>query len=245
MALAFINILPHIKYDEFISTAFDGLIQMAETVDPKDCPCDKSANSPNCLWPLLHKDLKEISEKSTYRGVTIGNLMDSELSTRAGDRRAKQNLLLGQSDIIQKCLEKLALYSKTLGANLFAKVFQEKDKKLIEAIRVVHETLSLKLKLMGATHVGVVQTKHFIQKSREIVPGIADISDEEIRYQYSDFLRKLESFVEDKDKEEIFSLDIFRSFLNRELNLFLNVEVVIHILAVAATSMTVESIVES
>ena len=90
-----------------------------------------------------------------------------------------------------------------------------------------------------------MQTKHFIQKSREIVPGIADVSEEEIRYQYRDFLRKLESFVEDKDKEEIFSLDIFRSFFNRELNLFLNVEVVIHILAVAATSMTVESIVES
>ena len=242
-----VNILPHIKYDEFISIVVDGLRQMADSVDPKDCPCDKTANSPRCLWPLLHKDLKEIFDRSTYRGVTIGNLMDSELSTRAGERRAKQNLLLGKADIIQKCLEKLALYSRTLGANLFAKVFQEKDKKLIEAIRVVLdlETLSLKLKLTGSAHVAAVQSKHFIQKSREIVPGIDDISDEEIRYQYRDFLRKLESYVEDKDEGEIFSMDIFRSFLNSDLKLFLNVEVIIHILAVAATSITVESIVES
>ena len=40
-------------------------------------------------------------------------------------------------------------------------------------------------------------------------------------------------------------MDIFRSFLNSDLKLFLNVEVIIHILAVAATSITVESIVES
>ena len=40
-------------------------------------------------------------------------------------------------------------------------------------------------------------------------------------------------------------MDIFRTFLNSDLKLFLNVEVIIHILAVAATSITVESIVES
>ena len=118
---------------------------------------------------------------------------------------------------------------------------------MIEAIRVVFdlETSSLKLKLTGSAHVAAVQSKHFIEKSREIVPGIDDISDEEIRYQYRDFLRKLEDYVEDKDEGEIFSMDIFRTFLNSDLKLFLNVEVSIQILAVAATSIIVESIVES
>ena len=120
---------------------------MADTVDPKDCPCALNVDSVKCLWPLLHKDLREISVKSTFRGVTIGNLMSNELSTRAGQRRAQQNLLLDQAGLTQRCLERLKSYSRSLGNNLYAKVFQSEDKKMVESIRVVLdlETLAIKL----------------------------------------------------------------------------------------------------
>ena len=242
-----VSIMPHTKYDNFVATAVDGLATMAETVDPEDCPCGKDASSLKCFWPVLHKDLREIADKSTYRGVTMGNLMADELSTRAGARKTKENLMLDQKGVTKKCLEELKLYSKSLGSSLLAKVYQEEDKKLIETVRVVSdlETLALRLKLSGSAHVAAVQTKLFIQKSRELAPKLSDISDEELRYQYRDFLRKLERLIEDQDEDSIFTMDIFKNFLDSELKLYIDNELIVHILCLAATSISVESIVES
>ena len=155
--------------------------------------------------------------------------------------------MLNQDDLIKKCLDKLALYSKTLGLNLAAKVYQEKDRIMIETIRYFLdlETLSLKLKLSDSAHVAAIQSCSFVQKSRELVPAVSEISEEELSLQYRSFLRKLESFVEDKDEDEIKSMEVFKSFLSSDLGLYENIEYVIHILCVAATSITVESIVES
>ena len=130
-----VNILPHVKFDKFVAIAVDGLATMGETVDLEDCPCSKDRASVECHWPLLHKDVREISVKSTYRGVTITSLMSDELSTRAGRKRTKQNLLLNQEGIMHSCVEKLRIYSVTMGENFFSKVYQSEDKKLVESIR--------------------------------------------------------------------------------------------------------------
>ena len=58
-----VNILPHIKYDQFVDTVVETLDTLADTVDPADCPCLNTAGSPKCVWPVLHKDLKEIADK--------------------------------------------------------------------------------------------------------------------------------------------------------------------------------------
>ena len=105
--------------------------------------------------------------------------------------------------------------------------------------------MSIKLKLSGASHVAAVQSKLFIKKARELSTDLCDISDEELRFQYMDFLRKLEGHIEDQDEDVISSMNIFKSFLSSDLKLYHNVELIIHALCVAATSISVESIVES
>ena len=61
-----------------------------------------------------------------------------------------------------------------------------------------------------------------------------------------DFLRKLEAIIDtDTDESELKSMEIFRIFLSTEQKLYLNVEMVIQVLCDAATSMSVESVVES
>ena len=55
----------------------------------------------------------------------------------------------------------------------------------------------------------------------------------------------MEDLVEDIDANDLKSLDILRSFLNTNQKLYENVEIIIHILCVAATTMSVESVVES
>ena len=130
---------------------------------------------------------------STYRGVTIGNFVANELSTRAGDRRQKENLMLDKEGLIEKCLDELSEYSDRLGSNLIAKVYTNENRKLIESVRVVLdlESLSKKVKTAGAAHVAALDSKIFIKKSREISSKLSDISDQELRIQFRDFLRKL------------------------------------------------------
>ena len=222
-------------FDKFVEIV-SGLKTMATTVNPNLCPCSKDISSEKCLWPLLHKDYREIAATSTYKGVTIGKLMSNELSTRAGERRKKANLLLDQDGVAQKCFEELRMYSETLGTNLLGKVYDAEDKKLINSIRVLLdlESLAIKLKLSASAHVAALQTKSFIEKSREISPQISDISDQEMRIQFRDFLRKLEGYIDDIDEDDLKSIDIFRAFLNTTLKLYVN-----------ATCMSVESVVES
>ena len=66
-----------------------------------------------------------------------------------------------------------------------------------------------------------------------------------MRIQFRDFLRKLENFIDDIDEDELKSMTIFRAFLNTNLKLYENVELVVKIMCDAATSMSVESVVES
>ena len=241
-----VNMLPHIKFDKFVDIV-SGLTTMATTADPQDCICHQQAKSDKCLWPILHKDMQEVESKSTYRGVTIGNLVANELSTRAGDRRAQENLLLNQKGVSDKCVEQLKKYSESLGSSLLAKVYDAEDKKLINSIRAVLdlETLALKLKLSGSAHVAALQCKAFIEKSRDISPQVSDISDQELRLQFMDFLRKLEALVDDVDEDDLNSMEIFRAFLSTEHKLYVDVELVVQIMCDAATSMSVESVVES
>ena len=126
-------------------------------------------------------------------------------------------------------------------------VFSEDSKIMLESLKVLLdlETLALKVKLCGSAHVSAVQHKKFLEKARLFAPQIDDISDQELRLQFNHFLRKLEKHVESIDEHNLRSLDLFRDFLNTSLELYKDVEIVVYILCRAATSLGLESIVES
>ena len=152
------SILPHIKYDLFVSTVETAFAKMSDTIDPKLCPCAVQAGSKDCLWPLLHKDLLEIRTKSTYRGVPVGQLVAEELSTRAGTKKTRENQLLDQDGIISRCQEKLKVYVEILCSKLFENVYSVEDKKMIESLRVLFDmkTLAMKIKSSGSAHVASI-----------------------------------------------------------------------------------------
>ena len=63
--------------------------------------------------------------------------------------------------------------------------------------------------------------------------------------QYRTFLDKLELYVDSLDEDEMRSLLILRDFLSTKLELYKGVEMIVHLMASAATAMSVESLVES
>ena len=49
------------------------------TVNPQDCTCSAVIDTAGCLWPILHKDMREMTEINKYRSVPVGVLMSNDL----------------------------------------------------------------------------------------------------------------------------------------------------------------------
>ena len=58
-------------------------------------------------------------------------------------------------------------------------------------------------------------------------------------------MRVIENQIDDIERDKLESMDIFRLLLSPDLKLYLNIESIVHILCTAATTMSVESVVES
>ena len=90
-----------------------------------------------------------------------------------------------------------------------------------ESLRVLldMETLAMKIKSSGSAHVASIQCKNFIEKARQIVPNLTEITDQEIRLQYRDFLRVIENQLEMIVEKKLDSMDIFKLLLCPDLKL--------------------------
>ena len=194
---------------------------------------------------LLHKDLREI-DSCYYRGVPVGVLHDKELNTRKGQEREQQNLLINKEQLIKNCLLELKKLSVEMSERLSKNVFDEKTKKLINSVRVILdlEGLGRRVKLFGSAYVSALGSEQFLIQSKVILPNLG-ISDSELRLQYRSFLDKLELHVDSLDEDEMRSLLLLKDFLGTKLELYKGVEMIVHLMASAATAMSVESLVES
>ena len=90
-----------------------------------------------------------------------------------------------------------------------------------------------------------ITTNKFHLSWGSIVQNIGAFSDQEIRPQYRDFLRIIENQIDVIEKDKLDSIGIFRHLLSPSFKLYLNIETILHILCPAATTMSVESVVES
>ena len=173
--------------------------------------------------------------------------MTNDLQTRQGKRVEQENLLTNKQDIMDKCMGQLGDFSQELSTELDATDFTEGSKLVLDSSRVILdlETLAIKVKLCGSAHVAAVQNSKFIEKARVFGPQLEEISDQELRLQFHQFIRKLEDHVEGIDENKLRSLNLFRDFLSTSLGLYKDVEIIVYILCRAATSMGLESIVES
>ena len=80
------------------------------------------------------------------------------------------------------------------------------------------------------------------------VPSLEVISDEVIRNQYKNFILKITNIFEGlcvKDMKDIDSREVFRKLFSTKDKLYEDVQVILHISAVAATKSSCESVLES
>ena len=106
-------------------------------------------------------------------------------------------------------------------------------------------SLALKVKQKGAAHVLALDGEQFTKVSKQLATNIVDVPDSEIRIQFREFIRRLERHVAQLNEEDLCSIKLIKVFLETERKLYVDIEMVMHVICVAAASMSAESVIES
>ena len=131
--------------------------------------------------------------------------------------------------------------------DLTENIFDEKVIETIEIIRFITDlkSLALQLKTNGSVAIGHQNAELFVIKARKITDAITNIPDEAIKENYMKFLCKLENHTLKTREKDLDSLNLIKDFLNTNYHLYEGVELILHIITVAAVKISVESLVES
>ena len=251
-----VDMLPHDKFDRFHSVVISKFNSMAASVDHPTCI---SSHGSKCQWPMLHLDLEEIKTLGSYRGIPMAQSYGKEINTRMGERRAARNAEDERQGIpivkAQKDLQKLV---QRMYEDLNNHIYDESDKSLLKTLRPIIDlrSLALKVKQKGAAHVLALDGEQFTKVSKQLATNIADVPDSEIRIQFRKFIRRLKTHVvqlskEDQthvvqlSEEDLSSIELIKIFLESERKLYLDIEMIMHVICVADERMSVKSVIES
>ena len=222
------------------------LEKMMTSVEVAKCPCSKEKEEEVCLWPVLHRDIKELQEKSMYRGVLIGCLAEEGSKTRVGTEQTKRVALLDLEKVVETVTKRAVSVVSFLCNGLSTNVYSNNDIIYLDNIR---RLLDLKLLIAAieqssAASVSSNRYRSWLDAAKFVEPDLfARITADELRMQYREFVRRLGQLattLSTKDNTEIFGL-----FLDPNLNHFKDIESVLSVMARAGVAMGLESVVES
>jgi hypothetical protein len=205
--------------------ALDNMLNFKEVTD---CACsilydysngvyaegEEETASEVCEWKVLHGDIRELKESSTYRGVVIGCLVEDGSKTRVGRKLNKSNQLIDFDKVIKTVTERAASTARFLLDGLSANVYSETEATIIENIRRLLDlrTLSNIVQLHGPATVSSSRYRSFVDAARFLAKAkdqdlFNKVNADELRIQYRTFVDRLSKLqLGDKGNTEIFSL---------------------------------------
>ena len=153
-----------------------------------------------------------------------------EINTWMGQTKAASNTEDKRwGIIITKAQQDLQNLVKRMHADLDNNVYDQNER-----------SLALKVKEKGAVHFAAFDAIEFNRVTKQLATNIVDVTDTKIRIQFWEFIRRLERHVAPLDKKELSITELIKVFLESERRLYVDIEVVMHAICVAATSMSVE-----
>ena len=178
-------------------------------------------------------------------GVTISDDHDvGGYQTRLGESINQINFFTNPFDLAKKNL--VELY-KTMDNSLTRTIFSDNVIETTKIIRFLTDlkSLAMKLKVHEAVMIGHQNATLFVEKGQQLTDTVASIPDSPIKETCMPFLRKLEKHTIDIKEQDLDSLNLIRDFLSSHQCLYEGVELIIHIIGIAAIKISVESVVES
>jgi hypothetical protein len=196
-----------------------------------------------CCWPNLHKEKPDL-KKGIFRNQPLAAKHPEYRHTRAGELKVDEERNKNQ---IEEEIKKLRAFVSRLHADLESKVFDDEDTEYINLLRPITDlkSLAIQLKTEGVETIFERTQNDFIVIAKEVAPRMKTYDVDDIKKQYSIFLRKLRVLCENRRNKDIKSRCILNEFFSTKLAIYKNIESIVYILSAAAVAIGIESIVES
>ena len=201
-----------------------------------------------CLWPNFHNTVRELKREETFMGQQIfdknayydGSVRDRSRTQQDLNKRRKE------VDVYLDNCDKLQRFVSEMKNRLEKSTFSEKDKKIVEDVRKLADFCYFcrELQFEGRVRFVANYFPQYLQAVRSLPVGdVADISDDEIKYQFNHLCHRLEKCSEVQKFND--SKEIIKLFLDPREDLFVDIEIVMHITMCAAVKLATESVLES
>ena len=231
-----VNMLPHIKFEQF-----EHLVKKMEAMGYS--AVDHSMCGEKCCWPLLHENINKIVNENSFRGISLYN----DNPGRASRKRTldqyltKPNSVTSDTDLEICKLQKL---SETISEKLYSDVYGSDEKNMITTLKLLCDLKGLKMKVVkkGVPLIYSMTVEKFLKSAHQVSTNLDEIPESQLMLQYRTFLKTLENV---QNYENMESIDYLKLFINTENQLFKECEVIVHIICTGAIFFSCESILES
>ena len=218
--------------------------------EKENCPedCSKKCKDPkyHCLWPTLHTRTPFIEKGSWNDPEKEGNLIIINDKDVEKIHQTRLEVLLrkekANENPIKKAKENILTFYEDLVQKLKTNVFDEDDHKVIKDTETLTDLKSVALEVnsRGPHLIHVYKRDEYISAIRRRVRGLDEIPDEDLKRQHLTLLKVLEDLkIKNDDKRE--SKDIISCLMSSEKKLYINIELILYAITVAAISFSVET----
>ena len=251
-----VNLLPHERLELFMKEV-NFLEKMKKCLsDHKKCSnyVDEKAKT-RCLFPLLHADRDSLQTKGEIQKIPV---VDQSAAIAAGlqsrTRHMGRQAKIAQNVDAEKQVDKrLQMLISTLHSGLKDKVFDVQAVTVISHTKTVLNLPDIAAKLKGPDggyiKNAVTQGPLFVDAIRSVpVRSLNNVSDDELKRQYRQFLKRLQELTKPYSLEELRATDpkdILKQFFDPNLALFTEIEMVMQAISACCVKVSCESVLES
>lgn len=251
-----VNLLPHERLELFLKEV-NVLDKMKKCLsNHKKCSnyMDEKAKI-RCLFPLLHADRDSLQTKGEIQKIPVvdqSEVIAAGLQSRTR-HMGRQATVAQNVDAEKQVEERLQMLIATLHSGLKDEVFDAEAVTVISHTKTILNLPDIAAKLKGPDggHIkqAVIQGPLFVDAVRSVpVRSLNNISDNELKRQYRQFLKRLEELTKLYSLEELRATDpkdILRQFFDPKRALFTEIEMVMQAFSACCVKVSCESVLES
>ena len=257
-----VDMLPFERMEKFRASV-QRMMEMARTVIYDECqPCQaqpqlpqlqaqaegsEGSTSVKCQWPEFHAAIRSLTNKGEIKGVVVVDQEEVHVG-RVTRGAAAGQIPEGESseDTVQlQVSRQLKNLATKLSSGLETDVYKEEDQQRVGNTKTICDmhTLHQLVKKDGPTKVEATHTQAYIQAIRNLdVKSLNEVPDKILTDQFSKLLLKLSTLPPSSSND---SKEIIKSLFLFESGHYKGIEMILHGIAVAAVSFSVESVLES
>ena len=265
-----VNMLPFERMEKFRESV-KKMMEMARTVIYDECqscqpqpqpqlpqlpqaggsegPTAMPATTPGkCQWPEFHSAIRSLTNKGEIKGVVVVDEEEVHVGRVTRGAAAEQQEGHGDADHAADTLKhqvsrQLKTLTSKLASGLETDVYQEDDKQRVANTKTICDIRTLRqlVEKDGPTKVEATHTQAYIQAIRNLpVKSLNEVPDEVLTTQFSKLLLKLTTLPPSNDSKEL-----IKTLFQVQNSHYQGIEMILHGIAVAAVSFSVESVLES